>query len=370
MNKLKFIVVAGTRPNFIKIAPLLDRLKKYRKIKTLLVNTEQHYDYEMSELFFKELDIPKPDYTLGVKNGSHASQTARIMEKLEGIFLKEKPDLVIVVGDVNSTLAAAITAVKTHIKLAHIEAGQRSFDRDMPEEINRILVDSIADLLFVSIEKDRENLLKEGKNKKNIFLVGNIMTDTLLRSKAKALSSKNDFLKQLMLEKENYGLMTIHRAGNTDNRENLKNIIEAANEVAEKIKIIFPIHPRTKKMISRFGLGKTINRNPNLVVINPVSYSQMIELMLGAKLVLTDSGGLQHETTVLNIPCLTIKKTTEWPITVGKGTNIIVGLSKEKIISEALKIISGKRKRSGKIRYWDGKTSERIVKILIDHYGK
>jgi len=362
-KKIKILTVVGTRPNFIKIAPLFEEFKKYKEISRVLIHTGQHYDFEMSNVFFRELKIPKPDYDLNIGSGSHAQQTARVMLKIEKVFIKEKPDLVIVVGDVNSSLAGALTAVKLHIPVAHIEAGQRSFDREMPEEINRILIDHISELLFVSTEDDRKNLLKEGIDKNKIFLTGNIMTDALLKIKKKVVVPY--FFKKIGLQKKKYAVLTLHRAGNVDKERKLKEILEAILKISEKLPIVFPIHPRTKKMIRMFGFKKLLSKNKNLIIVPPLSYFDMIGLVKNSKLVLTDSGGLQHETTVLNIPCLTVKETTEWPITVEKGTNLVVGRSKEKIIKEALKIISGRVKKAKKIEYWDGKTSKRIAKILL-----
>jgi UDP-N-acetylglucosamine 2-epimerase (non-hydrolysing) len=294
------------------------------------------------------LKIPKPNYFLNVGSGSHAYQTARSMERIEKVLLKEKPDLVIVVGDVNSTLAGAITAAKLHIPIAHIEAGQRSFDREMPEEINRILVDHVSDFLFASTEHDKKNLIKEGIDRKKIFFVGNIMTDTLLKIKSKASAFSNPLLRNFKISRKKYGVMTIHRAGNVDNYENFKNILKTIKEISNQIPIIFPIHPRTQKMIRKFRLGELIKGNPNLIIIPPISYIEMINLVWNSRFVLTDSGGLQHETTVLNIPCLTVKKTTEWPITIDKGTNVVVGLSRKKIVRNIKNILLGKVKKRKK----------------------
>lgn len=370
MKKIKFIVIAGTRPNFIKIAPLFKELKKHKDIKSVLINTEQHYDFKMAQSFFADLGIPKPDYNLGVHSGTHGEQTAKAMVKIEQVFIKEKPDLAILVGDVNSTLAGALAAVKLHIKIAHIEAGQRSFDRQMPEEINRMIVDRISDIFLAATKKDVENLMHEGIERKRIFFTGNIMTDALFDTLATAKAREKEILKKIDVEPGNYALMTIHRANNTDVKKNLKDILLAAKEISKKIKIIFPVHPRCIKMIKKFHLENIIKNNPNLVVIPPVSYIEMAALLSQAKLVLTDSGGLQHETSVLNIPCLTIKKTTEWPITVEKGTNIVVGNDAKKIINEAFEIINGKGKKGGKIEKWDGKASQRIVKILKEKYNE
>lgn len=369
-RKTKFLTIAGTRPNFIKIAPFLDELAKFKRVKSVLVHTGQHYDYKMSQSFFDELKIKKPEYFLGIGSGSHSVQTAKALEGLEKIFLLEKPDLVILVGDVNSTLAGAIAAAKLHIPIAHIEAGQRSFDREMPEEINRTIVGQLATYHFAAMEKDVDNLLNEGISKKNIYYVGNIMVDTLLKSKKAAELLSRKIMKEYNIEPKKYVVMTLHRAGNADSKENLIQIFGAVKEISKKIKVIFTVHPRTAKMLKQFGLENYISRISGLRITDPVSYLEMLCLVINCFFVLSDSGGLQHETTVLNIPCLTMKKTSEWSVTIEKGTNIVVGMDKDKIVSEALKIISGRRKNAKKIRYWDGKTSERIVKILLDKFNE
>lgn len=351
---MKLLIIVGARPNFVKIAPLLEQFKKDKKITPVLVHTGQHYDFLMSQAFFEDFKLPKPDYNLGVGSCSQAKQTAKIMLKLETVFLKEKPDKVIVVGDVNSTLAGALTAAKLDIPLAHIEAGMRSYDKTMPEEINRVLTDHLSDFLFVTSELDKSNLLREGIEEKKIFIVGNIMTDTLLKAKLKMKSEERD-----------YAVLTIHRAGNTDKKGNLKEILTAAAEISKKIAVIFPIHPRTQKMIKKFGFVGLIKKCSNFKIIKPLPYLEMINLIKSSKLVMTDSGGLQHETTVLGIPCLTLRDKTEWMITLKQGTNKLTGVSANKIVKEAEKLLNGKSKLKTKIpKYWDGKTSERIAAIL------
>lgn len=360
--KTKIIYIGGARPNFIKISSLIEETRKWKKIKLVLVHTGQHYDFEMSKIFFEELKIPKPDYNLGVGSGSHTIQTAKIMERLEPILLKEKPRLVIVVGDVNSTLAGALVAAKLHIPVAHIEAGLRSFDKRMPEEINRLLTDHIADYLFTTESSAVQNLLKEGIERKKIFFVGNLMIDTLLKSKVRSQKSKT--LEKLWLKKKEYGVLTLHRPENVDNKNILKEILEAIEEIQKKIKIIWPIHPRARKQLKKFNLFDKIKEMKNLVLIKPLGYLEMLSLNSQAKFVLTDSGGIQEETTVLGIPCLTLRENTERPITVTKGTNIIVWTKKRRIILETSKILRGDSKKGRIPRYWDGKTSQRILKIL------
>lgn len=368
-KKIKVICVVGARPNFIKIAPLLKEFKKYPRFQTLLVHTGQHYDFEMSEAFFEDLNIPRPNYNLGVGSGTHGTQTGKIMIELEKICLKEKPQLVIVVGDVNSTLAGALVAVKLQIPVAHVEAGLRSFDRTMPEEFNRLLTDHIADYCFVSDPAGITNLIHEGVPKKNIFYVGNIMIDTLRKAKIKNQKSKT--LDKLGLEKKQYAVLTLHRPSNVDTKKTLKELFSAFKEIQKQIKIIYPIHPRTQKRIKEFGLEKYVKNIKNLILIPPVNYIDMLSLMANSELILTDSGGVVEEVTVLKIPCLTLRKNTERPVTVEVGTNIIVGTDKEKIMKEVEKILNGKGKKGKIPRYWDGKTAQRIVKIIYQHeYAK
>ena len=376
---IKIINIVGTRPNFVKIAPIIKEINKYKKIKPLLVHTGQHYDFELSEVFFEDLNIPKPDYNLEVGSGSHARQTARIMEKLERVLLRENPNLVIVVGDVNSTLAGALTAAKLHpegplsfdrkegaygagISVAHVEAGLRSFDMSMPEEINRRLTDQISDFLFVTEASGIKNLLNEGIDRKKIFFVGNVMIDTLVSSKLKIQKSK--ILKELGLEKKNYAVLTLHRPENVDNEKLLKQLFGTIKEIQRKIKIVFPVHPRTKKALKHLSTY-ALSKLTNLHFVEPLCYLDFLALEFWAKFVMTDSGGVQEETTFLKVPCLTLRKNTERPITVEKGTNIICGRSKEKIIGEVNKILAGKQKMGEIPKYWDGRAAERIVKKII-----
>jgi len=361
---MKIISVVGNRPQFIKLAAFSKAAKKYPEIKNIIVHSGQHYDFELSQIFFQGLKISKPDYNAGVGSGSHAEQTAKIMLKLEKIFLKEKPDLVVVYGDTNTTLAGALTAVKLHIPIAHIEAGCRGFSLDWPEEVNRILTDRISDFLFAPSYFESKNLLKEGINPERIFLVGNIMTDTLVNLKIK--SQKSKFYEKFGLSKKHYAVLTIHRARNVDDKGKLTEILGAIKMISQEIPIVFPIHPRTKKMLKIFRIEKLLAEMPNLILIKPVSYLEMINLVKNSKMVLTDSGGIQHETTVLGIPCLTIRETTEWPITFKQGTSLAAGTSKEKIVKESLKVLSGKVKKGKIPKLWDGHTAMRIVKILTN----
>lgn len=353
---MKIVNVVGARPNFMKIAPIMRAMERYPEITPILVHTGQHYDGNMSDAFFKDLEILKPDVHLGVGSGTHAVQTARIMERFEKVLLKEKPDLVLVVGDVNSTLACALVASKLHIKVAHVEAGLRSLDRRMPEEINRVLTDHLSDFLFTTCEAANKNLVKEGISSDKVFLVGDVMIDTLLYNIQK-LRNKNR-------PRSKYAVLTLHRPSNVDNKDIFEGISKALNKIAEHILIIFPIHPRTKKQIKQFGFEKYYNGNIKL--LEPVGYLDFLRLYQGAKFVLTDSGGIQEETTVLDIPCLTIRENTERPITIEQGTNVLVGTDEEKIVEEAQKILRGERKRRKILKYCDGKASQRIVKILAD----
>ena len=350
---MKIINIVGARPNFVKIAPLMKEMKKNPQFDTILVHTGQHYDDQMSNSFFKDLDIPQPDINLNVGSETHAVQTAEVMIKFEKVCLKEKPDLIVVVGDVNSTLACALVAVKLGIKLAHVEAGLRSFDRSMPEEINRILVDQISDYLFITEEDAYENLIKEGISKNKIYFVGNIMIDSLKNS----LEKQTDILERLNLKSKNYGIVTLHRPSNVDDKDKLQNLLEILNDI--ETKLVWPMHPRTKNSIQKFNLEDKLKK---IVVTEALGYLDFISLLSQSKFVLTDSGGIQEETTYLKIPCLTIRKSTERPITINQGTNILVNSREE--IENALKnnLIL---KHDIKIpKYWDGCTASRIVKIL------
>ena len=360
---MKIINVVGTRPNFIKIAPLIDEMRNHDEITQLLVHTGQHYDKEMSKFFFDDLGIPKPDINLGIGSVSDVEQTARIMLEFEKILLKEKPDLVVVVGDVNSTLAAALTAVKRGIKVAHVESGLRSFDRTMPEEFNRILTDHVADFLFITEESANKNLLNEGIGKNKIFFVGNVMIDSLLRHMEKAKQSK--ILSKLKLEKNNYAVLTLHRPSNVDSRESLEHVLEILNEIQKKIKIVFPVHPRTLKNIENFGLAEIIKKQKNIILTGPVGYLDFMNLMINSKFVLTDSGGIQEETTVLGVPCITMRNNTERPVTVEQGTNLLVSTDKNKIIETCNKLIKGTHFKGRIPQLWDGKAAKRIVDVIL-----
>lgn len=356
---MKIISVVGTRPNFVKIASFIKETSKYKDIQNILVHTGQHYDEKMSNSFFRDLSIPQPDINLGIGSGSHAEQTAKIMVEFEKVLLKESPDLVVVVGDVNSTLACALTASKLNIKVAHIEAGLRSFDRSMPEEINRILVDQISDYLFITERDAEKNLLNENINPNKIFFVGNLMIDTLLMHKEKASNLKP-------IIKENYVVLTLHRPSNVDSKESLKNILEIISEIQSKIKILWPIHPRTKQKIESFNFN--IKGMKNLTIVEPLGYLEFMNAVINSKFVLTDSGGIQEETTVLNIPCITLRENTERPITIEKGTNYLTGINKDVILNTVNEILKGNKKKYQGIELWDGKAASRIVSILKNEF--
>ena len=361
----KIVTAVGARPNFVKLAPLYREFKKYSDIDHRIVHTGQHYDENMSGEFFKDLELPEPDVDLGIGSGSHAEQTGRVMIEFEKVVMAERPDLVIVVGDVNSTLACSLVCVKSLIPVAHIEAGLRSFDRTMPEEHNRKLTDAISDFLFVTEPVGVRNLLRESIDEKKIFLVGDIMIDSLIfcREKAKSLQTAHRF----GLSPKKFTLVTLHRPGNVDVKENLEKILSVFEVIAKKSAIVFPIHPRTRKMLERFNLNSRAAAIANLILLDPLGYLDFLSLMNEAALVLTDSGGIQEETTFLGVPCLTLRQVTERPITLEEGTNELVGLDVDKIITKSLETFDGKAKKGRVPALWDGRAAERIVSILREH---
>lgn len=361
---MKILLVAGARPNFVKIAPIIRQLRakgnesNTGNLSWKLIHTGQHYDYEMSKVFFEDFSIPEPDYFLNVGSWSHAQQTARIMVAFEKVCLEEKPDIVMVVGDVNSTLSSSITSKKLNIKVAHVEAGLRSGDMTMPEEINRIVTDSISDFLFVTEESGIENLIGEGKKREQIFFVGNTMIDTLFYSLEK--------LKRLKLSEINntkYAIVTLHRPSNVDSKEKLRGILMALMEISRDMDVYFPIHPRTEKNINNYGLTNLI-KDSNIKTMPPKSYLKFLSLWKDASLVLTDSGGLQEETTALGIPCFTIRDNTERPVTIKEGTNKLVGAKREKIMDAYSTFKNSVSKKRRIPAFWDGKAAERIVDVL------
>jgi UDP-N-acetylglucosamine 2-epimerase (non-hydrolysing) len=361
---LKVLNIVGARPNFMKIAPIVREMKRRENdFQPLIVHTGQHYDAAMSDSFFVDLGIPKPDFHLEIGSHSHAVQTAKIMIAFEPIVLAEKPDWVLVVGDVNSTIACAIVCAKLGVKIAHVEAGLRSRDRTMPEEINRILTDSISDLLLTTSQDADENLKQEGIAADKIKFVGNVMIDSLFYNLEKSKESKAR--ENLDLNGKDYAVLTLHRPSNVDEKETFSGLLDALCEISQKLPIIFPVHPRTKANIEKFGFAEQVEKS-NIRLIEPLGYLDFMNLYSGAKLVLTDSGGLQEETTALGIPCLTLRENTERPITIELGTNILVGTNPDKIKQAAYSILENSSTKNTKIPpLWDGKAAERICDALF-----
>jgi UDP-N-acetylglucosamine 2-epimerase (non-hydrolysing) len=355
---MKVINVVGARPNFMKIAPIVEAMKQAPSLEPLLLHTGQHYDEGMSDVFFRDLGIPQPDIHLGVGSGSHAQQTARVMIEFERVCLEQKPDLIVVVGDVNSTMACTIVAAKLRIGVAHVEAGLRSFDRTMPEEINRLVTDALADLLFTTSHDADENLKKEGVDPKKIHFVGNVMIDTLIKQRARA--AELNVPARLGVEAGRYALVTLHRPSNVDDPTVLAEILEALERIGLTMPVIFPIHPRTRKRVEEFGLSLDGVR-----AVEPLGYLEFLNLMSTAGVVLTDSGGLQEETTILRVPCLTLRHNTERPVTIDQGTNIMVGPVKTRILSAFQRIVSGDWKPGGPPKLWDGRAAARIVDVIV-----
>jgi len=361
---LKVINVVGARPNFMKVAPVVEAMRRReREFTPLVVHTGQHYDPAMSDAFFHDLDLPQADVYLGVGSASHAAQTAAVMELFEPVVVKEKPDWVLVVGDVNSTLACALVCVKMSVKVAHVEAGLRSHDRRMPEEINRLLTDQIGDLLFTPSEDANENLLAEGIAQERIRFVGNIMIDSIVKHLPRAREST--IWKDLGLADQQYAMLTLHRPSNVDDGNTFSGILEALEAISKRLPIIFPVHPRTRKTIEQLGFSDRIEKANGLRVIDPLGYIDFLGLCSKARLVLTDSGGIQEETTVLGIPCVTLRETTERPVTVEMGTNKVVGTDQGKITIAAFAALDGSKAQQHSVPpLWDGHTADRILDAL------
>ena len=361
---LKVINVVGARPNFMKVAPIVAAMKQRpAKFQPLVVHTGQHYDAAMSDSFFRDLELSEPDTHLGVGSASHAAQTAAVMERFEPVLLQEKPDWVLVVGDVNSTLACALVCVKLGVKVAHVEAGLRSRDRTMPEEINRLLTDQIADLLFTPSTDADANLRSEGIQEERIRFVGNVMIDSLQQNLKRARSSH--ISTELGVAGTDYAVLTLHRPSNVDEFDAFDRILSALEKITERLPVIFPVHPRTRKTIAALGLANRVTAMDKLRLIDPLGYLDFLSLYSGARLVLTDSGGIQEETTALGIPCLTLRENTERPITVELGTNVVVGTDTTRIITAAAAALNGSAKRvTRQPPLWDGHTSERILDAL------
>jgi UDP-N-acetylglucosamine 2-epimerase (non-hydrolysing) len=372
---IRLLSVVGARPNFMKIAPIIEELKNFDYVAHWLVHSGQHYDELLSGNFFEDLALPKPDVNLQVGSGSHAVQTAEIMKRMEPVMIDYRPQMVLVVGDVNSTIAGALTAVKLGISVAHIEAGLRSFDMSMPEEINRKLTDAISSLLFVTEQSGVENLRREGVSDEKIFLVGNVMVDCLLRHRERAARSL--ILDELGLRQNGsgcrpYGVLTLHRPSNVEDPKTLEGILKAVRAVAVQFPIFFPIHPRTRRNIESFGFVRYLSDgagrdHTGIVPLDPLGYLDFLSLNDQARIVLTDSGGVQEETTVLGVPCLTLRENTERPATVELGSNQVVGADSDRILAAARSCLRKPSRQSQRPPLWDGKTAPRIVAIMLEH---
>ncbi|VBB43608.1 UDP-N-acetylglucosamine 2-epimerase [uncultured Desulfatiglans sp.] len=373
MEQNTFDLVAGARPNFMKLAPLvrafaaIEEELEARGLGWRIVHSGQHYDAAMNDVFFSELGIPAPDVHLEVGSGTHGAQTARIIERYERHLLENRPVATVVFGDVNSTVACALAAVKLAIPVLHVEAGLRSFDRTMPEEINRVLTDALSEMLFVSERSGMENLEREGVSGDRAYLVGNVMIDTLARELPRAAATGT--AGRLGVEPGGYGLMTLHRPANVDNPGVLRPLLELLVEFSRTLPVVFPVHPRTQKAISEHGLDYLLKANGTLKCIPPLPYHENLSLMSQAKVVLTDSGGMQEETTYLGVPCLTLRPNTERPVTVTHGTSRLVGNDPKNIAKALDDVMAGQWAKGQDIPLWDGKTSERIIRILVDRFS-
>ena len=374
---LKLMSIAGARPNFMKLASIVHAVGKYNentnisnRIAHKIVHTGQHYDQKMSDAFFRDLEIPKPDFNLEVGSGTHAVQTAEIMRKFEPVLLDQCPDVLLVVGDVNSTIACSLVASKIEYPdnqqrkrplIVHVEAGLRSFDRDMPEEINRVLTDSLSDILFITEETAYKHLHDEGIGADKIHFVGNVMIDTLYQHLKKADAST---IKQRIAVPEEYGLVTLHRPSNVDRKETLLPLIDCFHQISRKRHLVFPVHPRTQNSLQKYGLWQELQENKKITLADPLGYIDFLSLVKGASIVITDSGGIQEETTVLGVPCVTLRKNTERPVTVAVGTNYLIGTNPGKILQTTELIIDGQGKKGSIPKYWDGKAGYRIIEKI------
>lgn len=366
MTDLTVLAVAGCRPNFVKIAPLMAAIAdRAPAARATLVHTGQHFDDSLSDVFFRDLGIPHPDHQLRVEGTSHATQTASLMGQLEGTMLAEAPDLLVVVGDVNSTAAATLVAVKLGIPVAHVEAGLRSFDREMPEEVNRVVTDSLSDYLFATEQSGIDNLLREGRPRERVFLVGNVMVDTLEAQRDRL--ERSDVLERLGLEAGDYTLLTLHRPSNVDDPERLAELLDMIAELEQSTPVVFPAHPRVVRRLEETGLTGRLAALERTSVTDPLGYMDFVRLMSQARLVLTDSGGVQEETTVLGVPCLTLRTSTERPVTVEQGTNLLVGTEPRRALDEARRILAGERSDAARVpELWDGHAAERIIDLLLE----
>lgn len=362
----KILLVVGARPNFMKMAPLYFAMSQAEGIEPAIVHTGQHYDYAMSQAFFEDLELPEPHHYLEVGSGTHAEQTGKVMIEFEKVLGADEPDLVVVFGDVNSTVACSLTAKKLHVPVAHVEAGLRSFDETMPEEINRRVTDAISDLLFTPSTDGDENLRQEGANHTRVRCVGNIMIDSVVTILSRiSAAQEEETLRQLDLPPRDYALVTLHRPSNVDAKDSLNAILRYLNTLAERIVVVFPMHPRTRKNLARFGIDTAFNKG--FRIIEPVRYREFITLQKNSRFVLTDSGGIQEETTYLRLPCLTLRPNTERPITVTQGTNELVDMTN--VAEKSDQILSGNWKEGAVPPLWDGRTAGRIVEAIEEFAG-
>jgi UDP-N-acetylglucosamine 2-epimerase (non-hydrolysing) len=383
MKPFRIFNIVGARPNFMKIAPLLAEMRKHSELSPILVHTGQHYDYQMSQVFFDQLGVPKPDYNLEVGSGTHHEQTAEVMKRFGELVERDRPDLIVVVGDVNSTMACALVAAKEMIPLAHVEAGLRSFDRGMPEEVNRVVADAVSDLLFTTEESGGVNLRREGIAEDKIFFVGNVMIDSLIRGLESARQSP--FVKRLGLPEKGFAVLTLHRPSNVDDPIRLRRILDVIADIAQRLPVIFPVHPRTAAKVAEAGIrnmkswnGATVISSPGIYTMAPAAYLDFIGMVDRAALVITDSGGIQEETSYLGIPCLTLRANTERPVTLSVGTNRLVGTDPENLRREAFSLLDSVESRtaqqseraSSRPRLWDGHASERIFQVLMEFLEK
>lgn len=392
---MKILSVVGARPNFMKIASIDRAIRAQNEqgvpVEHFIVHTGQHYDDRMSVCFFDELDIPRPNVNLEVGSGSHAGQTAEIMQRFEAVLLEERPDVLMVVGDVNSTIAATLVASKIEYPegsarkrplIVHVEAGLRSFDRDMPEEVNRVLTDNLSDILFTTEAVAEENLRREGVSPDKVRFVGNTMIDTLIHNREKAVApdslaglleaaaeggqAGDELVSALNSRSVRYGVVTLHRPSNVDTPAALKPLVDCLMEISLKLPLVFPLHPRTKNRLEQFGMYADLVNNKNVILTRPAGYLEFLSLLISSSLVLTDSGGIQEETTYLGVPCITLRENTERPVTVEMGTNYLVGIKPDKILSTAMSVLEGRGKRGAVPPLWDGKAGKRILDILLE----
>ncbi|MDD5542167.1 MAG: UDP-N-acetylglucosamine 2-epimerase (non-hydrolyzing) [Acidobacteriia bacterium] len=361
---MRIVNVVGTRPNLVKIAPLMAEMRKFPEIDAVLVHTGQHYDENMSRVFFRDLGIPEPHHNLEIGSGSGTWQTARVMLVLESLLRELKPDLVVVVGDVNSTLAGALVSSRLRVPLAHVEAGLRSFDRTMPEEINRILTDAIADYLFTTEKSANDNLRREGIADAKVFFVGNVMVDTLLLHQDRA--RKLDMAARFKLPDKSYAVLTLHRPSNVDRPEVMEGFCEIMERVQEQLPLIFPVHPRTRARLTEHGLLPRLQGMKKLKLVEPLGYLEFLGLMAQAQLLLTDSGGIQEEATILGVPCVTLRENTERPVTVELGMNRIAGTRPSRVLQVVREVLGKKMKNGVLPEFWDGKAAARIVNVLLN----